>query len=327
MAFLLAYLCAALGAALFLFLLLRTGLAWRIATDLPNHRSLHTLPVPRVGGWGMVPAWLAVCAAMAQSYWWLAGLMLLLAAVSFLDDRFGLSPAVRFPIHWLAAAAVMFFAPGEFPLWMLIMGAVVIVWMTNLFNFMDGSDGMAGGMALFGFGGYALLAWEAGDAGLTALAMSASGAALGFLCFNFHPARVFLGDAGSIPFGFLSGALGWLGVAKGAWPWWLPLFVFSPFVLDATTTLLRRALRGAKVWQAHREHYYQRLVQMGFGHRNTALLYYGLMAGVMLSGIVLVRQAWEMQALGVSAWGAIFVLAARYVDRRWHAFAAEKVAC
>lgn len=327
MAFLLGYLGAAVGAALLLYLLLRTGWAWRIATDLPNHRSLHDLPVPRVGGWGMVPAWIVICSFIAQPYTWLFGVVLTLAAVSYVDDRFSLSPALRFPVHWLAAATVVFFTPGQVPVWILIISVVVIVWMTNLFNFMDGSDGLAGGMALFGFGSYALLAWEASDGGITALALAASGAALGFLCFNFHPARVFMGDAGSIPFGFLSGALGWLGVVKAIWPWWLPFLVFSPFVLDASVTLLRRTLRGEKVWQAHREHYYQRLVRMGFGHRNTALLYYALMFGAGASAVVLVRLTWALQMVGIAAWMVLFVVAARAVDRRWRNFLAEKTTC
>jgi UDP-N-acetylmuramyl pentapeptide phosphotransferase/UDP-N-acetylglucosamine-1-phosphate transferase len=92
-------------------------------------------------------------------------------------------------------------------------------------------------------------------------------AAAGFLCFNFHPARIFMGDVGSVPLGFTAGALGLVGWRSGAWPLWFPLLVFAPFILDATVTLLRRALRGEKVWQAHRSHYYQRMVQMGLGHR------------------------------------------------------------
>lgn len=327
MTFLLGYMGAAVGAALFLFVLLRTGMAWHIATDSPNHRSLHVRPVPRVGGWGMIPAWLISGGLLVQVHGWLLFMVFLLAAVSYLDDRFNLAPALRFPVHCFAAGAVVFFVHGSFPVWVLAFAVIAIVWMTNLFNFMDGSDGLAGGMALFGFGGYALLGWDAGNALITALAAAASGGALGFLVFNFHPAKVFMGDAGSIPLGFLSGALGWLGVVDGVWPWWLPLFMFSPFVVDATVTLLRRALRRESILQAHREHYYQRLVQIGFGHRNTALVYYGLMFGVMASGIVLVKLQEGGQLLGVFAWALIFLVFGRYVDRRWALFLMEKAAC
>lgn len=324
---LLGFLGAAAITALLLFILLRTGLAWRIATDLPNHRSLHSLPVPRVGGWGMVPAWMVVSGLLISSYGWLLVIVFLVAAVSYVDDRFGLSPAMRFPVHWLAAGAVVLMIPGSSSIWAMLAVMVVMVWMTNLFNFMDGSDGMAGGMALFGFGGYALLAWWAGNLSLLAMATAASGAALGFLCFNFHPARVFLGDAGSIPFGFLSGGLGWLGTVQVAWPWWLPLVMFSPFVFDASLTLLRRALRGEKVWLAHREHYYQRMVQMGFGHRKTAMIYYVSMFGAALLSIVLTRLDGWAQLTGILIWLVLLGSAARVVDRRWLAFSARGTAC
>jgi UDP-N-acetylmuramyl pentapeptide phosphotransferase/UDP-N-acetylglucosamine-1-phosphate transferase len=94
-------------------------------------------------------------------------------------------------------------------------------------------------------------------------------AAAVFLKANFHPARIFLGDVGSVPLGFLAGALGALGVYRDLVPVWFPFVVFAPFFVDATVTLLRRMLRGERFWQAHREHYYQRLVQMGWGHRRT----------------------------------------------------------
>ena len=163
-------------------------------------------------------------------------------------------------------------------MWQAVL-ALATMWVTNLYNFMDGSDGLAGGMALFGFGAYALAAWLAGDAVFVVVAASIAAAAAAFLVFNFPPAKVFMGDAGSIPLGFLAAALGILGWRAGHWPLWFPVLVFSPFIIDASVTLARRLLRGERVWRAHRSHYYQRLVQLGWGHRNTALAEYALMAG------------------------------------------------
>src|SRR6476659_1011719 len=108
-------------------------------------------------------------------------------------------------------------------------------------------------------------------------------AAAAFLLFNFHPARIFMGDAGAIPLGFLAATLGVTGWINGLWPLWLPVLVFSPFIADASVTLAKRALRGEKIWQAHREHYYQRVVRAGFGHRNMALLGYILMFAAGIS--------------------------------------------
>jgi UDP-N-acetylmuramyl pentapeptide phosphotransferase/UDP-N-acetylglucosamine-1-phosphate transferase len=152
------------------------------------------------------------------------------------------------------------------------------MWMTNLYNFMDGSDGLAGGMALFGFAAYALGGWISGDLVLATVSASVAAAAAAFLVFNFPPARVFMGDAGSIPLGFLAAALGLAGWRQGLWPLGFPLLVFSPFIVDASMTLARRILRGERFWRAHKTHYYQRVVQLGWGHRDTALAEYLLMA-------------------------------------------------
>ncbi len=149
--------------------------------------------------------------------------------------------------------------------------------MTNLFNFMDGSDGLAGGMAVLGFGAYAIAANAGGAVWLATVCVAVAAASFAFLLFNFHPAKIFMGDSGSIPLGFLAGAVGVAGWQAGVWALWFPLLVFSPFVVDATLTLAKRLFHREKVWQAHREHYYQRLVRMGLGHRKTALAGYLLM--------------------------------------------------
>ena len=202
--------------------------------------------------------------------------------------------------------------------WLVWLTAIlVIVWMTNLFNFMDGSDGLAGGMALFGFLFLALRAAWVGDAAFASLNAVVAAGALGFLGFNFHPARVFMGDAGSIPLGFLAGLVGFAGWVSGVWPIWFPLLVFSPFIVDATVTLSRRLVRGEKVWQAHREHYYQRLILLGRGHRKTALLEYALMIAAGLSALWGAAQSAVTQAILLGAWVLTYLALARAIDRRW----------
>jgi hypothetical protein len=119
----------------------------------------------------------------------------------------------------------------------------------------------------------------------TFVAMSA----LGFLVHNFPPARIFMGDAGSITVGFLGGSLMLLGVRDGMFDFWVPIILFSPFILDATVTLLRRALRFEKLWEAHREHYYQRVVLSGWSHRRTVLAEYAIM--VLCGGLAITYQS------------------------------------
>jgi UDP-N-acetylmuramyl pentapeptide phosphotransferase/UDP-N-acetylglucosamine-1-phosphate transferase len=191
------------------------------------------------------------------------------------------------------------------------------MWMTNLYNFMDGSDGLAGGMALCGFGCYGTGAWLNGNEAFALLNFAVASAALGFLFFNLHPAKVFMGDAGSIPLGFLAAAFGVLGWQQNYWPFWFPMLVFSPFVADATITLFKRALRGEKLSQAHRNHYYQRLVKMGWGHRNTALAEYVLMLIASASALWGINLDTRGEIGLLIGWCAIYLCLMMWIDRRW----------
>ncbi len=310
---------ALVACALILWGLLKTGLAWRLAIDVPNERSLHALPTPRVGGWGIVPVVATLTVVLAPSLWLAALLFAALAALSQIDDRRGLPVWARFGAHIAAVVVFVAIYPPSVPWGVLCCVAFLMVWLVNLYNFMDGSDGLAGGMALFGFGAYAFAALRVGPAELplALVAGLAAGAAFGFLMFNFHPARIFLGDAGSIPLGFLAGALGYWGWARGTWPVWFPALVFSPFIADASVTLLRRLLRGEKIWQAHREHYYQRMVQMGSGHARTARIWYSLMAAGIMTACIALSFSPVLQWLTVAAWLAVLTVAGVSVDRRW----------
>lgn len=295
-----------------------------LALDRPNERSLHAVPVPRTGG-------LSILAGAAASLAWVeAGnqgpllIALALGAVSFADDMFGLPTLVRFLAHLAAAAAALLLILPDrdpVPLLFLLLG---IGWLTNLFNFMDGSDGLAAGMAIAGFGTFALTAHMVGETWLAVASASVASASLAFLLFNFHPAKIFMGDVGSIPLGFLAGTLGVAGWHSHVWPLWFPVLVFSPFVVDATLTLAKRLFRGEKVWHAHREHYYQRLVRMRFGHRNTALAEYALMA-VCAAAAVTARDAPQAVQMGVLvAATLIFAAIALWIDSRWVRFSANE---
>ena len=249
----------------------------KLPLDNPNERSLHETPMPRTGGLAIMIA-VVIAGVALGAPWFTLGCALGLAIVSFVDDRGGLPARVRFLAQAVAAAVWLVFAMPDAQLWILAVLFLAIVWVTNLYNFMDGMDGLAGGMAAFGFGAYAVAYWADSLTDPALFAASIAAVALAFLRFNFHPARMFMGDVGSIPLGFLAAVVGIEGWRDGIWPVWFPVAVFSPFIFDATVTLARRAVRGERVWQAHRSHYYQRLVQLGWGHRNTAVAEYVLMA-------------------------------------------------
>jgi UDP-N-acetylmuramyl pentapeptide phosphotransferase/UDP-N-acetylglucosamine-1-phosphate transferase len=174
---------------------------------------------------------------------------------------------------------------------MILFLAVLLVWSANLYNFMDGADGLAGGMTFIGFGilAYAFFVSGCHLEAMACLIIGASG--LGFLLFNFYPARIFMGDNGSIPIGFLAGWFSIWGYFHSAWPVSFPILVFFPFLADATLTLLRRVMRGEAFWRAHREHGYQRLIQMGWSHRQVSLAYYLWMLMTGFSGLMVLQVA------------------------------------
>lgn len=315
-------------AAAALVRLLATSDLSKSALDIPNERSLHIKPVPRTGGIGLLGGAAAGWALLAPAG--LSGLVALtglLSAVMFLDDRVGLPVMTRLVAQ--IGAAVLFLAlyyTGPWALLPLAFGA--LLWMANLYNFMDGSDGLAGGMTVAGFAAYALAAScapaEAAQAGaLVVIAASVAGAAGGFLVWNFHRASVFMGDSGSVPLGFLAAALGIVGWQNGLWPFWFPALVFSPFIADATITLIKRSLRGEKLTQAHKTHYYQRALRMGLGHRGTAIASYVLMAAVAASALV--AREWGVTAVSLllGFWILVYAGLMAFIDRRWEDFSRD----
>jgi UDP-N-acetylmuramyl pentapeptide phosphotransferase/UDP-N-acetylglucosamine-1-phosphate transferase len=306
----------AFGVSALLLRLLLLPATRRWLLDWPNARSLHASPVPRTGGLAIMPAVaLGVVVSGTQSL--ALGLALGLMLLSVLDDWKGLSPHVRLFGH-LAAAFALVLTVGEQGSWLeTILLVLGVTWMTNLYNFMDGADGLAGGMAVFGFGAYAAAAWLAGHTDFALACLAVAAAAAAFLLFNFPPARIFMGDAGSIPLGFLAAALAISGWRGQMWPLWFPAVVFSPFVLDASVTLARRLLRGEQIWRAHRSHYYQRQILMGWSHRRLALSAYALMAATATAALcaLLVPPAARTSILAVLAL-VYFTLGLR-VDLRW----------
>jgi UDP-N-acetylmuramyl pentapeptide phosphotransferase/UDP-N-acetylglucosamine-1-phosphate transferase len=180
-------------------------------------------------------------------------------------------------------------------------------------------DGFAGGMTLVGFGFLGALGLSEGAAGLGVIALIIAAAAAGFLAFNYPPARIFMGDAGAVPLGFLAAALAVKGNRDNVIGLWIPVLIFSPFIVDATVVLVRRMLKGKRIWEAHREHYYQRLVLAGWSHRRTVWVEYVLMASW---GIVALVYKWlgetghvAVLALGVTVYLA-FGIGVGVIERR-----------
>lgn len=300
-------------------LLLTKGPFSRLAMDKPNERSLHQRLTPRTGGLalmlGVLVAWLFLGCPI---YWIMlpAGLMM----TSLMDDIRGLPITLRFGVQVLICMIFLLCLLHEFAWWQYVVLTLSMVWVVNLYNFMDGSDGLAGGMTMFGFGAYAVAAYLGGQSALAVMTSMVTLASIVFLAFNFHPARIFMGDVGSIPLGFLAGALGIYGWISSLWPLWFPALVFSPFFVDASVTLFRRLITGEKVWQAHRSHYYQRLVQMGWGHRKTAIVEYVLMLAVAISALGLLNQPAKVLLPVLLGWMLLYIMILLKIDKSWAAY-------
>jgi UDP-N-acetylmuramyl pentapeptide phosphotransferase/UDP-N-acetylglucosamine-1-phosphate transferase len=293
--------------------------------DRPNERSLHRSPVPRTGGIGVLAGLLAGAAlglaeAPLDGVWgWVGAALGLVALVSFLDDRGEVGPLYRLGAHVGAALILMLgglrWSVVELPGLALSLPAAAaglalilyVVWMVNLYNFMDGMDGFAAGMAAFGFAALAVLGWRAGDLEFALVNGAIAASALGFLVGNFPPARIFLGDLGSASLGLLAAASALVGSDRGLFPLWVAWLAFAPFIVDATWTLLSRLARGERVWEAHRSHHYQRLVLAGWSHRRTLLWSYVLMAACAATAVAAAGMGVADQWRLLGAWSLIYL--------------------
>src|SRR6266852_23172 len=284
--------------------------------DVPNERSLHVRPVPRSGGIAMM-AGIFTGFAILQTPLVAVLPAAALVALSHFDDLRGLPIPVRFGAQLAAAAGFAFGALPAVALPLLVLIVIGILWVTNLYNFMDGSDGLAGGMTVMGFAFLGAGAWMSGDDALLIECAIVAAAGAAFLLFNFPPARIFMGDAGSVPIGFLAAALSLSGWRDGDWPFWFPAAVFAPFIADATLTLLKRMLARERFWEAHNNHYYQRLVRMGWGHRRTALAEYALMLACGTTALWALREPLYLQLCALIGLVALHATLALWVDYAW----------
>ena len=284
-------LIAGLLAALVTWMLVRAALKHLVAynvVDRPGKRSSHEGTVPTGGGIAVICVILSCWMCLALITGTLGEIRIIVAAaavltlISFIDDIRYVPQLARLTTHVAAVALGLTLLPdtamlfgGLLPLWAdRLATGIAWVWFINLFNFMDGIDGITGVETIAVAGGLAMALLliapvESSDWSKASLAAVLAGAAAGFLVLNWHPARLFLGDAGSVPLGYL---LGWLLVwtACVAGLWWLALVLPLYYWADATTTLLARGAKGEKFWRAHRHHAYQVAVRAGASHATVA---------------------------------------------------------
>jgi len=255
----------------------------RMILDYPNQRSLHSVPTPRGGGISITLVVL-ICAVVLWSTGSLSyqvvlavvGGGLLVAVVGWLDDNFNVAILWRASCYLLAAVWVCYWTfedngvTGQFTIISYIFWCLILAWMTNLYNFMDGSDGLAASQAICtALMGSILLAEQTG---LSILLLVLSAACTGFLIWNWPPAKVFMGDVGSCVIGFVFGTMALVTWTNGTMSPAIWLILLSVFICDSSLTLVKRLFTGEKWYQAHRKHAYQLLVRTGCSHKQLVYL-------------------------------------------------------
>lgn len=263
--------------------------------DHPGERHSHTVSTPRGGGLGIILSLLLLTVILLAdrmpAYWFscVAPGVAVLALLGWWDDHRPLGAGFRFLVQLLVCVFLLACAwrsgwiEGPLP---IILAGLFVLWMTNLYNFMDGSNGMAGVQGAFSASVLAYLFYQGGDTQSMWLCLILAAACAGFLPWNLGRARVFMGDVGSLSLGFIFAALIIFGIASEVFTVPLGLMVMALFLADSTLTLVARVIRGERWYNAHRQHLYQRLIANGWTHGRVLLIYQGINLMLVLPGIV-----------------------------------------
>lgn len=301
---------------------LRRQLLQRSVLDHPNERSSHVLPTPRGGGLAVVTVFMVSVIGLVHLEYlpvfptiFLIAITGLLGGLSWLDDVYDLNALLRLVIHIgcvVIAQVIGVFDGAVFggvlsPFADKFLSGLIWVWFINLFNFMDGIDGITSVETICICLGIVFLVSFVGvgpGSPIAPIAVVLAASVCGFLILNWHPAKIFLGDVGSVSLGFV---LGWLLLSLAAAGYWAAALILPMYYLtDATVTLLRRLLRGEKIWQAHREHYYQYAVHNGKSHSEVAAAI-AIANGLLMILALLSVNGWEYWLL-VAAFGVVAFL-------------------
>ena len=305
--------------------------------DIPNERSSHSVVTPRGGGLAVAATFIFALLFMAvfeivslNVAVALVGGGLMIAAIGWIDDKNSVSPRLRLVVHFLAAIWALYWLGGFTQLdiglttvqlgWAgSIIAAVGIVWLINLYNFMDGIDGIAGTEAIsVALGAGVLLFWT-GSAGLAWVCIILALAVSGFLVWNWPPARIFMGDVGSGFLGYVFTVLAIISETSYSVPRIVWLLLLGVFIIDATITLFKRLARGEKLSQPHRTHVYQLAVQAGYSHKQVTLvvLFINIMLGMAAVGAIQYRGylLWIVLAAFILLTMVHFLLAHRFSSK------------
>lgn len=302
----------------------------RRITDVPTERSSHKIPTPRAGGVGFVIisivafsiyfAWMGILAT--DTYVVMLLTLTAIACLGWFDDRNNLSQTIRLSIQLLAAVSVIFFIEGldtfflpyisniSLGIFSPVLGLLWIMGATNIYNFMDGVDGIASVQALTASTGWMIIAnlWNEPILFTVNLIVFATVAA--FLMYNWSPAKIFMGDVGSVFLGFFFAMMPFLAATLAddrviGFTLWIGAILLWPFLFDGTYTLVRRLIKGENIFQAHRSHLYQRLNIAGWSHDIISILYLAFSLVCIIFALIFIHESNEIQIVIIA--GLLFL--------------------
>lgn len=316
----------------------------RRITDVPTERSSHSIPTPRGGGIGFVVisiaafilyfAWMGLLSS--RIYLTMLITLSAIACLGWFDDRRNLSQIIRFSIQVVAAASVIFFIEGldtfyvpymstiSLGIFSPFLGLLWITGATNIYNFMDGVDGIASIQALSASVGWMIFGYLWNEPVLIVINLILAATISAFLIYNWSPARIFMGDVGSIFLGFFFAIMPFLAAAIAeertvGFTLWIGALLMWPFLFDSTFTLVRRFIKGENVFQAHRTHLYQRLNIVGWAHSTISTLYLAFSFLCAIFALVFTHEEDSIQLLllfGLLLLSLLYILAVQRVEKK-----------
>jgi len=283
------------------FLSCRLAMRLAVQTGMivqPGARQSHQQATPTGGGLGIVftilLSTLFIHFIQPLPEFWCFNVVpgiLLLAFVGWLDDKKPVASVVRLLVQFIVSLWLLQFAEyldlAQHAV-LIALITITVVWVMNLYNFMDGSNGMAGFQGVFCATVFAALFAFGGQSGMALIALIVAAACSGFLPLNFPNARIFMGDVASVPLGFIFAAFAVYGVNAGVFNWWVPILVMSVFIVDASLTLAARVIHQEQWYTAHKQHVYQRLIEQEWSHSQVLMVYQAINVMMVLPALVLV---------------------------------------
>jgi UDP-GlcNAc:undecaprenyl-phosphate GlcNAc-1-phosphate transferase len=324
------------------FLMLKVTLRFELL-DIPGERSSHNKPMPTMGGLGIVMAFFLglLILQFSPDQWetppWLGWFIIgagLAALVGFIDDLWRLRILLRLLLYGIAAGLVVFGgirlraldipAVGviEFQILEIPMTILWIIAVVSFYNFMDGIDGLAAGVGVIVTGFLAYIARKVGNSDVFILSLLLGGSCLGFLVHNFPPAKIFMGDVGSIFVGYVLAVLALIGnqsEVSGHIPLLVPVLLLGTFLFDTIATLGRRIIRRKKWYSSHREHYYQKMTNLGFSHLQITLGEYVITSLLGISALLYIRVSQTLAFAILMIWPMLLaglIITITFIERR-----------